>query len=275
MKHKEIKKQALITGALGGLGLSTARLLTGAGWHVFAVDTGPEIFSQFEQSDSQTPLRMDVTNMKEIKEAYKLITDKTLGLDAIIHGAGILKIGSLAERPVSDLEQVLEVNLLSIYRLNQQFLPLLLNQKGKIIILSSEVARQSAAPFNGFYSISKHALEAYSDALRRELAFLDLRVIKIQPGPFRTNMTRNAEQMFATAQKESRFFKKYLSKGIGYLPKVYQKAHDPIHVARTVLRILNTPHPKTRYLVKTDKLRMMLDLLPTKLTDALYKKILS
>ena len=100
-------------------------------------------------------------------------------------------------------------------------LPLLLVQKGRVIILSSEVARQSAAPFNGIYAISKHALEAYSDSLRRELNYLDIKVVKIQPGPFKTDMTKKAEQQFREVQKESIYFKIQLSKGLSYFPRVY------------------------------------------------------
>ncbi len=218
---------------------------------------------------------MDITNDKSIEEAYKQISSQTGHLDAVIHMAGILKIGSLAELPVSDLEKALDVNLLGIYRVNKQFLPLLLHRKGRIIILSSEVGRQTAAPFNGIYSISKHAIEAYSDALRRELAFLGIKVIKIQPGPIKTSMTENAAQLFIKAEMSSTYFKKNLSKGISYLPKVYKNAHDPAIVARAVMKALKSSHPRTAYLVKPDKLRMLLDLLPAKWADILIKIMLS
>jgi len=257
----EHKKQALLIGASGGLGSATTKLLSNSGWHVFAADIQAEIYDHFK-------------NAANIQKAYKQISAQTNGLDAVIHVAGILRVGSLVELPVLELERALEINLLGVYRVNKQFLPLLLAQKGRVIILSSEVARQSAAPFNGIYAISKHALEAYSDSLRRELSSLGVKVIKIQPGPFKTDMTKKAEQKFSEARKESIYFKKQLSKGLSYLPRVYKKAHDPVLVARTILKALKSSNPRTKYLIKADPSRMLLDLLPVKWADKLYRKVL-
>jgi len=271
----KIKKQALLIGASGGLGSATTRLLSQNGWHVFAADNQQDIFDHFKQENNITPVFMDVTKTDTIEEAYQLISDQTTGLDAVIHVAGILKIGSLAELPVFELEKALDINLLGVYRVNQLFLPLLLPRKGRILILSSEVARQTAAPFNGIYTISKYALEAYSDALRRELAFLGVKVIKIQPGPFKTDMTKKAEQLFVEAQKNSVYFKNNLSKGISYLPRVYRKAHDPVFVATIIRKALESSHPRTAYKVKIDASRAVLDCLPVKWADKLIERVLS
>ncbi len=271
----KVKKQALLIGASGGLGSATTNLLSSCGWHVFASDINPAILQHYKQSADITPLVMDITDTESIQEAFKQISALSAGLDALIHVAGILKVGSIAELPVSELEKALEINLFGVYRVNQQFLPMLQAQKGRVIILSSEVARQSAAPFNGIYAISKHALEAYSDSLRRELIYLGIKVIKIQPGPFKTDMTKEAEQKFSEAQKHSVYFKKQLSKGLSYLPRVYKKAHDPVRVARTILKALETANPRPAYLLKADASRMLLDFLPVKWADKIYKKVLA
>ena len=270
----KVKKQALLIGASGGLGSATTDLLSNSGWHVFASDINPSIPDHYKQSANITPLVMDVTDTESIQEAFKQISARTTSLDAVIHVAGILRVGSLIELPVPEVEKVLQINLLGVYRVNQIFLPLLLHQKGRVIILSSEIARQSAAPFNGAYSISKHALEAYSDSLRREVSSLGIKVIKIQPGPFKSDMTKKAEQMFIDAQKDSIYFRKELSKGLSYLPRVYKKAHDPALVARRILKALTSSSPRTKYLIKADPSRMLLDLLPAKWVDTVYRKVL-
>lgn len=270
-----IDKQALVIGALGGIGSACVEQLRIRGWYIFAADSQQEVLSVYKNMDNVTPLRIDITDDNAIANAVNQVSTQTTGLDAVINMAGILKVGSLVELPVSDLMETLEVNLIGIYRVNKQFLPLLLQRKGRIIILSSEVGRQTAAPFNGMYSISKHALEAYSDALRRELAFLGIRVIKIQPGPFKTKMTKGAEQLFTEAKEKSSYFKKNLSKGISYLPKVYGRAHNPLYLSKTILRALESAHPKTAYPVKTDVSRLILDVLPVKWSDYLIKRVLS
>jgi len=270
-----MKKQVLLIGALGGLGSATAKLLSRDGWHIYAADFQADVFARYEHNPNITPVLMDITNADSIEKAFQFISSQTTGLDAVINMAGTLMVGSMVELPLKDLQKALDINLIGIYRVNKQFLPMLLERKGRIINLSSEVGRQTAAPFNGVYSISKHALEAYSDALRRELAFLGIKVIKIQPGPFKTFMTKNAEQLFIEAEKNSVYFKTNLAKGIPYLSKVYKSAHDPVHVAKVMNKALNSSNPKTAYRIKTDLSRMILDKLPEKWTDNLIKKILS
>lgn len=270
-----MKKQVLLIGALGGLATAVVKLLIQNGWFVYAADIQKEIFTKYEQNTNVAPLQIDITNEESIKDAFQLVSNQTSGLDAVINMAGVLKVGSMIELSPSELQNALEINLFGFYRVNQQFLPMLLERKGRIINLSSEVGRQTAAPFNGVYAISKHALEAYSDALRRELAFIGIKVIKIQPGPFKTFMTKNAELLFLEAQKNSVYFKTNLAKGISYLPKVYKNAHDPHIVAKVILQALESSNPKTAYPVKTDLSRMLLDKLPVKWADKLIKKVLS
>lgn len=269
------EKNVLLVGAMGGLGAATTKHLSFNGYHVYAADIRHEVFRAYDQYDKITPIQIDITSIDSIMEVYTQIASQTKGLCAVINMAGIIKIGSLVELPVSDLEEVLAINLLGIYNVNKIFLPLLQQGKGRIINLSSEVVRQTAAPFNGIYSISKYALEAYSDALRRELSYLDIKVIKIQPGPFKTEMTKNAEQLFGDAHRDSIMFKKNLATGITYLPKVYKNSHDPSYVAKTILKALKSSNPKTAYLIKPDILRMILDLLPVKWADKLLKRVLS
>lgn len=78
---------------------------------------------------------------------------------------------------------------------------MLSSRKGRIVNISSETGWMSGGPFNGAYASSKHAIEAYSDSLRRELALLDMPVIKIQAGPFKTDMVKSIESNFILASK--------------------------------------------------------------------------
>lgn len=269
------KNTVFVIGALGGLGHDTVKALVRKGWFVFAADIDETVCSAFSSVDKVTPMHLDITNQDSVDNAFKLIDSQTDGLDAIIHMAGVLKIGAMVEVSIEDIQTALEINLLGVFRVNRKLLPLLLKRKGRIIILSSEVGRQTAAPFNGIYSMTKQALEAYADALRRELIFLGIKVIKIQPGPIKTEMTKNAEQLFVEAVNDSKYFKKNIAKGITYLPKVYKNAHDPIYVTKAIIRSLEAPNPRTAYTVKRDLPRRILDWLPAKWADRLIAKMLS
>lgn len=272
---KNNSKHILITGASGGLGTATIDQLIKNQWHVFASDANPDILEKYNDKEWVTPVLMDITDQNSIDAAFEIITKQTSGLDAIINLAGILVVGSVAEIPVETIQKVIDINLLGAYRTNQKFLPLVINRKGRIINISSETGWQTAAPFNGTYALSKYALEAYNDALRRELAFLNIKVIKIQPGPFKTDMTRHIEQKFAKAESESKLFKKNLAKGQTYLPKVYKNAHDPAILAKTIIRALNAKNPKTAYSLKPDRIRSFIEKIPVKWADKLIKSALS
>lgn len=268
-------KTILITGAYGGLATKTIELLIEKKWKVFAGDINPKIIEKYADSKSVVPFIIDITDETSMKDAYSFVSQKTDGLDAILSMAGILKIGSVVEISIEDAKRIMDINLFGIYAVNKIFLPLIINRKGRILTMSSEVGEQMAAPFNGLYSMSKHALEAYSDALRRELAFIEIKVIKIQPGPFKTAMTKNAERLFIEAEEQSLLFKKNLKRGIPYLPKVYKAAHDPIYVAKSILKALESSNPKIAYSIRMDKARKFLDWLPVSWADKIILKTLS
>ena len=268
------QKNILITGASGGLGEATIKKLKEYNWKIYASDNNENILEKYNQDSLVTPLLIDVTNQNSIDKAFEYISEKTSGLDAIANIAGVLRIGSVAEVPVDDVQNILQINLLGIYRINQRFLPLILNRKGRIINISSETGWQTAAPFNGVYALSKHAVEAYSDALRRELAFLDVKVIKIQPGPLKTAMTKQVEYLFVAEEKKSGLFKAQLSKALSYLPSVYKNAASPTLFAQTVLKALSDTNPKSAYSIKPDKARSFLEKLPVKWADGLIKRAL-
>ncbi len=269
------QKNVLITGAAGGLGSSAVSILTRRGWRVFATDIREPETRQSDSPDNYSFIPLDVTSEESVAKAFRLVSEKTDSLDAVLHMTGILRVGSLVEIPEDYLISSLDINLLGAYRVNKQFLPMLLRENGRIVILSSEVGTQTAAPFSGPYAISKHALEAYSDSLRRELALLGIRVIKIQPGPFRTRMTKSGEQLFKVATATSVHFKGALARGAAYLPRVYAGSREPEIVASSIVKALESSRPRIAYRVKQDRLRRFLDMLPERWADRLIQKALS
>lgn len=271
----EQQKHILVTGAYGGLGIAFIDLLIQHHWHVFACDVLPEVPKKYCNHSLVTSITMDVSNQHSVEQAFSNISKETNTLNAIVHTAGILEVGSMVEIPIEKIQKILAINLLGVYRVNQIFLPLLLPTKGRILLLSSETGTQTAAPFNGAYALSKYALEAYADALRRELQFYGMKVIKFQPGAFKTTMTNQVEAQFLDAENNSILFKQPILKGRSYLPQVYKNAQDPKLLAQLMMKALTVKNPKTAYAVKQDKQRNFLEYLPVKWADQLIKKALS
>lgn len=265
------RKTVFITGAAGGLGGSAARCLAGRDWHVFAADFDETALRAIGSVANVTTVTLDVTDPASVEAARALVAASCDGLDGVVNFAGILAVGSLVEIEMEALRRVLDVNVMGTARVNRALFPLVLARKGRIVNISSETGWQSGMPFNGAYAMSKHAIEAYSDSLRRELMFLGVPVIKIQPGPFRTAMVAGIEQSFMRATEASTYFKDMLTRLQRLTAKEQAKAHDPALLADVVHTALTTRYPRPAYSVKPDAQRAALSLLPARAADALLR----
>ena len=268
-------KTALITGATGGLGKATCEYLVENGWQVFAADFDRDALAKMEGQPNITPVFIDVTDTQSVQAAAAQVQQSTSGLDAIVNFAGILAVGSMIEIDESTLQRLLDVNVMGTFRVNKAFFPLIKAGRGRIVNISSETGWQSGAPFNGAYASSKHCIEAYSDSLRRELALLDIPVIKIQPGPFKTDMVSGIEQQFGNAIADSHEFKQVLTNMKGMAVKEGSKGHPPAELAAVIYTALTVSSPRPAYSVKPDRGRSFLEYLPTRWADAIFKKVLS
>jgi len=268
------KKTALVTGAGGGLGHATVERLLADGWKVFAADISKDLLRASMHDPDAVPIVMDVTDQQSIQSAYDAVASQTDRLDGIVNFAGVMGIGSLTDIPEERLARILDINVMGTYRVNKTFLPLVEAAKGRIINLSSETGWQSAAPFNGPYAMSKHAIEAYSTALRRELALLGIKVVTIQPGAFRTNMVAGIEDAFTAAEAETPKFAQVLQKLKALAGKEIESARDPDILAQVIETALTVKHPKPVYSVKPDRLRSSLERLPLRAADRLYLAVL-
>jgi NAD(P)-dependent dehydrogenase (short-subunit alcohol dehydrogenase family) len=268
------KKTALVTGAGGGLGHATVERLVANGWKVFAADISKDLLRTSMHDPDVVPVVMDVTDQESIQSAYEAVGSQTDRLDGIVNFAGVMGVGSLTDIPEERLARILDINVMGTYRVNKTFLPLVEAARGRIVNLSSETGWQSAAPFNGPYAMSKHAIEAYSTALRRELALLGIKVVTIQPGAFRTNMVAGIEKAFTAAEAETPKFAPVLRKLKALAGKEIESARDPDILAQVIDTALTAKRPKPVYSVKPDKLRSTLEVLPLRTIDQLYGAVL-
>jgi len=268
------KKTVLVTGAGGGLGHATVERLVAGGWKVFAADISRDLLRDSTHDPDVIPLVMDVTDQQSIQSAYDAVASQTDRLDGIVNFAGVMGIGSLTDIPEERLARILDINVMGTYRVNKTFFPLVEAAKGRIVNLSSETGWQSAAPFNGPYAMSKHAIEAYSTSLRRELALLGIKVVTIQPGAFRTHMVAGIEDAFTAAEAETPTFAQALRKLKRLAGKEIESARDPDILAQVIETALTTSRPKPVYSVKPDKLRSAIEKLPLQTADRLYLAVL-
>ena len=192
MKYPAINpKTVLVTGCSSGIGLATARLLRDRGWQVAPTARKPADLDML-RAEGFDPVALDVTDSASIADAANIVLTRFGGqLGAIVNNAGFGLTSAVEDTPRAMLRDIFEVNVFGLQELTNRFIPLFRNQcYGRIVNVISVVGELSL-PFAGVYSASKFAVEALSDALRRELFDSGVAVSIIQPGPIKTKFSEN------------------------------------------------------------------------------------
>ena len=267
-------RYALVTGATSGLGKEIAIRLSESGWCVFACGRNEKALGEIKKTTYCHPLKMDVVDQDSINEALEEVSKVTDHLDAIINFSGIQKMSSLIEGDINIIKQSLDVNLLGMARVNKTFFPLIKKCNGRIINCSSECGWMTPQPFNGSYTLSKYAVEAYNDSLRRELMFLDIPVIKIQPGSFKTAMHGKTLDSFDKLINSTKMYREVLEKMKGMMLIELKMANEPQALIEAVMKAVNDPHPRQKYRVKNSPLLEVIEVMHPMTVDRLYKKFL-
>lgn len=184
-------KTVLVTGCSSGIGLATAKLLHKRGWQVVPTARKPEDLEMLCANGFE-PVRLDLADSASIAEAADEVLSRFHGqLGALVNNAGFGITAAMEDCSREMLRAVFEVNLFGLQELTNRLAPVFRKQQyGRIVNISS-VLGELALPFAGAYSASKFALEAVSDALRREMFDSGVSVSIIQPGPINTDFSKN------------------------------------------------------------------------------------
>jgi NAD(P)-dependent dehydrogenase (short-subunit alcohol dehydrogenase family) len=204
------------------------------------------------------PLIIDITDQTSIEAAVAVVSEAvgTDGLSALINNAGIATPGPLEFIPLDHLRHQFEVNVFGQIAVTQAFLPLLRQAHGRIINIGS-IAGLLATPFNGPYSATKHAMEAFSDALRGELQPWDIKVILLEPGSISTPIWQKGKKLGRAmlADLPEQVIKLYGPAMDAFEKSALKVAARGIPsevVAETVAKALTTAEPRSRYLIGQD-----------------------
>ena len=279
-------KSILVTGASTGIGRAATLALLAEGFEVFAAVRNEQAAAALR--DSTTPaardrlvtLELDVTNAEQIHAAAAKIGAAVgeRGLWGLFNNAGIAVSGPLETLPVDALRRQLEVNVIGQVAVTQAFVPLLRKARGRILSTGS-IAGFFAAPVLGPYSMSKYAMEAFSDALRRELRPWGIDVSLLEPGAIATDIWRKGTGEFDEVLRAP---PPGLVERYGPLVEALRKAaaHSAAHASPTgvvehaVVHVFTSARPRTRYRMGKDSTsRKVLSKLPDRWIDAIVARI--
>lgn len=252
------RQRVLVTGASSGIGRATVEFLHDKEAAVFAGARKPADLEALGEIPGVVPVRLDVTKDADVAATVETIGREQGRLDALVNNAGVALPGPLMELAVPDLLKQFEVNTFGVHRVTRACFPLLLASRGRVVNVSSFGGR-FVYPFFGGYSMTKFALEAYSDALRRELAPHGVDVVVLEPGRVQTpiwdkgdaHLEQFDDSLFgdrvdAWAERTTKASKESdLTPG-----DIAREIHSALHAKKPPIRKLITPSPVKYFLFR-------------------------
>ncbi len=242
-------KAVLVTGASSGIGLRTTEVLSRNGYYVYAGARKDEDLQRLSAMNNVQGIRLDVTSQEDVDAAVATVTAAGRGLYGLVNNAGVAIIGPLIEVPIEDLEWQMDVNLTGPYRVTQAFAPLIIESRGRITTTGS-ISGILSGPFLGHYSMSKHGVEAYTDALAAEMAGFGVEVSVVEPGNYKSQIVASMRERMEEAGYgvEGSLYEGQLDAMFSG-PADRSQYPEPDDVAAAVLAFLGDAEPKRRYMV--------------------------
>lgn len=247
------QKAILVTGASTGLGRMIAETLAAKGYYVYAGARKAKDLEALDAIENIRAVRLDVTIQSDIDAAVKTVTDADRGLYAIVNNAGVGLMAPLIELDDEDLDFIFNVNVFGPVRITRAFAPLLIESKGRVVNIGS-IAGVQTRTFYGPYSMSKHAMEAFTDTLAIELERFGIEVSIVDPGGFSSQIGKN-------------IFKRMQARGVDIEGSLYKEDWQnnwvlsggdlsmmpgPENIVATVEHALFDADPQPRYMVVGD-----------------------
>lgn len=266
-----------VTGAAGGIGSATVRMLAEAGLPVFAgyhhhdadLPSGPGI----------TPIQLDVTDPTSVAEAAGAVAEAMhgRGLRAVVNNAGLIVQGPIELLPPESLRRQFDVNTIGPAIVTQSFLPLLRSLGGRVVNISAPTARVPV-PFMAPVGASKAALASWSAALRGELAPWGIPVVLVEPDATNTAIFADAERraqadLARVDPERARLYRAQLEAIAGAAAN--QKLCNADVIAQVIVRAVTAPRPKRRYLAgPRTRMFALISHLPAGVREALVTRVL-
>ena len=243
------QKAVLVTGASTGIGRKITEVLAAKGYFVYAGARKQKDLDALNAIENVQSIRLDVTIQDEIDAAVQTVRDGGRGLYGLVNNAGVGIGGPLIEVDEKDVRWLFDVNIFGVFKVTQAFAPLIIESKGRITTIGS-IAGTLSGPMYGPYSMSKFAMEAYTDALAPEMERFDVQVSVIEPGNYRSEISKTGRARAAgldEAKSNSPYVEEYQAWFEG--PADRSQYKDPDEVAAAAMHALFADDPKARYMV--------------------------
>lgn len=222
-------KVIAITGVSSGIGLETAKRLVSQGHIVYGLSR-----TKIEEKGI-TSLQVDVVDQTAVLNAFAQIYQKEGKLDCVINNAGMGISGSIEDSLSEDVEYLFKVNFLGVFHTAKAAIPYLRTTGGGKIINIGSVAAVLPIPFQAFYSSSKAAINAFSDALATEVAPFKIQISTVLPGDIKTGFTKSRRKNV----HDNPVYKSRIEKSIAVMEKDEQNGMPAAYAAKVIAKLVN------------------------------------
>ncbi len=245
------KKVVLITGTNSGFGWLTAHSVASLGHKVYATmrDTNgknAEKAKDLSQIENVTVLDVSLTDEVSVKNAFDTILSKEGTIDVLVNNAGTGMTGVAENYTTTDVQEMLDVNVIAPWRLMKLALPAMRKQAEGLIINVTSGFGTFSFPFSAVYGASKFGLEGLSEGLHYEVRPLGVDVAILQPGAFPTEMSQKARAASDTSvNADYEAIAAFPEKMIKAVVQLFKDANpNPQDVADAVVHLISLPKGK-------------------------------
>jgi NAD(P)-dependent dehydrogenase (short-subunit alcohol dehydrogenase family) len=254
---KTINKTWLITGCSSGLGLAFAEQVLKQGYNAIITSRKLEDIQNLadEYPDTAFALSLDVTNNEQISSVLEQAETRFGSIDVLLNNAGYGYRAAVEEGDDDDVRALFDTNFFGTVSMIKAVLPCMRNRKSGTIFNVSSIGGRFSSPGSGYYSAAKYALEGMSDALRKEVTPLGIRVVVIEPGAFRTDFAgrslKGAKTNISDYDETVGPRRKENDKSSGTQPG------DPNKAAQAIIELVESEQVPFRILLGTDAIKII------------------
>jgi NAD(P)-dependent dehydrogenase (short-subunit alcohol dehydrogenase family) len=247
----------LITGCSTGLGKSLAKAALEAGYNTVATARDVRSVQDLVSAHPDTALAvaLDVTNKAQVESAVRRTEERFGSVDVLVNNAGYGYRAAVEEGDEKEVADLFATNFFGMVSMIKGVLPGMRARRSGTILNVSSIAGRLAAPGSGYYSATKFAVEGMSDALRKEVAPLGIRVTILEPGAFRTDFAGRSLHQARTNIAD------YASTA-GPRRKENDKTHgtqpgDPERAAQAIIKLVADSTVPARLLLGSDAVKIV------------------
>jgi NAD(P)-dependent dehydrogenase (short-subunit alcohol dehydrogenase family) len=243
---KQVNDVWFITGCSTGFGRELAKLVLDRGYRAVVTARDPDKIQDLiaNHQGRALALKLDVTNAAEADDTVKTAEATFGGIDVLVNNAGYGYLGAIEESDQNEARAMIETNFFGLARLIHMVLPGMRQRRHGAIVNLSSIGGLVGFPGVGYYNASKFAVEGFSESLAKEVAPLGIKVLIVEPGPFRTDWAGRS------IKKRSKEIPEYAETAGAFMKRIQDNSGnqvgDPVRAGEAIIKAVESDNAPLR-----------------------------